>query len=119
MKKKIRKIVYPLLLLFILYIISGMILAKRQRKIIFKPVSLARDFVFDSPSQFQAFNIEVKRGESLNILHLYREDTAKGQVLYFHGNSGNIQINLPALTSFLQKVYNVFIVVYPSIEIST
>lgn len=118
MKKKLRKIVYPILLLFTLYIIAGLILARRQDMIIFKPVPLDTNYVFKTKWSHRAFNIPVSEASTLNILYLYT-DSAKGQVLYFPENSSNISTHLSRLSFFLERGYNVFIPDYPGFGKST
>ena len=118
MNKKLRKIIYPILLLFTLYIIGGMVLARRQDQFIFKPVPLDSGTVFKSAYAHKVFNIPVQTGETLNILYLYQED-AQGQVLYFGNNAGNIAVHLSDAVPFLQRGYNVFMVDYPGYGKST
>ncbi len=118
MKKKTRKIVYPILLLFILYIISGMVLSKRQQQLIFKPEKLDSSYSFKTVYPHKEFNIPIDATSTLNILYLYT-DSVRGQVLYFPGNSGNIATHLPLLPFFLKRGYNVFILDYPGFGKST
>ncbi len=118
MKKRIRKIVYPILLLFTLYIVAGMVLSKRQEQIIFKPEKLDSSYSFQTLYPHKVFDIPVNATSRLSILYVYT-DSSKGQVLYFPGNSGNISTHLGALPFFLKRGYNVFIMDYPGFGKST
>lgn len=117
-KKKIRKIVYPTLLLFTLYIIAGMILARRQDQLIFNPEKLDSSYVIKTNWPHKTFHIPVSQMSSLSILYLHT-DSANGQVLYFSENSGNISTHLSRLSFFLKNRYNVFIIDYPGYGKST
>ncbi len=118
MKKKLRKIIYPILLLFTLYIIAGLILARRQDMIIFKPAKLDSSYAVKTKWAHKTFYIPVSETSTLNILYLY-VDSAKGQVLYFPENSGNLSTHLRHLSFFLERGYNVFIPDYPGYGKST
>ncbi len=112
MNLKNKKVIYLLLLLFGLYILSGMILTRRQDKLIFNPQKLDSNFVFQTTFKQKEFNLKISSVSSLNVLYLQTEN-ANGQILYFHGRSGNINTYLPRLDTFLKAKKNIFIIDYP------
>lgn len=64
-----------------------------QDYIMFHPVSLEQDYVYDFEGKtFEEFFIEAGDGEQLNAV-IFKPDSSKsnGLVIYHHGNSGNIQ----------------------------
>jgi pimeloyl-ACP methyl ester carboxylesterase len=118
MTKKIRKIVYPILFIFSLYIISGIILSKKQEKIIFKPEKLPENYQFHFQYPFKELNIPLNESDQLNAVLLKAGDP-KGIVIYFHGNKGNITTYAGRMPVFLKNHYNVLIMDYPGFGKST
>jgi alpha/beta superfamily hydrolase len=79
-------VVVPLL---IAYAIICSFLYFAQEKIIFRPHKLVQDYQFQFEQPFEEINIPSINGYSLNALH-FPSDSAKGVVLFFHGNGGAI-----------------------------
>ncbi len=73
------------------------------------PVKLAPDFKFSYSAQ-EKF-IEVAPGVSLNALHFHQAD-AKGAVLFFHGNAGNLASWGDVSKDFMPLGYDVFVIDY-------
>lgn len=84
LKKTLLWVSVPLL---IGYIIICSFLYFIQENIIFQPHKLAIDYQYQFDNSFDEINIPTKDGQSLNALHFYA-DSAKGLVLFFHGNGG-------------------------------
>lgn len=61
-----------------------------QQKIIFRPEPLPQEYKYDFNIPFQEFNLTHKNGERINTLYFPSEEK-KGLILYFHGNSKNLQ----------------------------
>lgn len=118
MRKKIRKIVYPVLFVFCLYIISGLILSKQQEKIIFKPQKLPEDYSFNFSTPFKELNIPLNENSRLNAV-LLKAQQPKGLVLYFHGNKGNITTYARKMPVFLKNHFDVLLMDYPGYGKST
>ncbi len=62
-----------------------------EDSLIFQTAHLSKDhdFIFDQP--FQEFFIPTSDGEQLNNLLFKTEQPARGLIVYFHGNAGNLQ----------------------------
>ena len=61
-----------------------------QKKIIFRPDPLEQGHVYKFDRAFEEFNLEHSNGEKINTLFFPAEES-KGLVIYFHGNSKNLQ----------------------------
>jgi pimeloyl-ACP methyl ester carboxylesterase len=60
-----------------------------QERLIFLPSRLPDKFEYRFDQPFEEFNLKADDGAQLNALHFKIPD-AKGVVLYFHGNAGNL-----------------------------
>lgn len=80
-----------------------------QEKLIFLPVKLSSDFKFNYSADERL--IEVAPGVRLNALH-FRLPDARGLVLYFHGNAGNLAEWGSVSENFLPLGYDVFVFDY-------
>lgn len=61
-----------------------------QQKIIFRPEPLAQEHVYDFIIPFDEFNLEHDNGEKINTV-FFPSKESKALVIYFHGNSKNLQ----------------------------
>ncbi len=59
-----------------------------QEKFFFQPKVLAKDYQYQFDTKFEEFDIEVTPNINLNSLLFKAKDSAKGLILYFHGNAG-------------------------------
>lgn len=112
MNKRTRKIVYPLLLIIVLYLLAGLILQRNQRKLIFRPDKLSPTFKFQFDHPFREFNIPVADSSYYNMV-LIQAVNAKGIVIYFHGNTGNIATQSRHIPIFIKHNYDVLMMDYP------
>lgn len=60
-----------------------------QEKLIFIPSKMPVNHVYDFCQPYEEFWLTASDGAKLNAVHI-QNDSQKGVVLYFHGNSGNI-----------------------------
>lgn len=118
MRKKTRKIVYPILLVIVLFLLAGLILQRNQRMLIFRPTKLSKSFQFHFDRPFKEFNIPIADSSYLNMLLIQAEDP-KGIVIYFHGNTGNMATQSGHIPIFLQHHYDVLMMDYPGFGKST
>lgn len=80
-----------------------------QEYLIFHPIKLSADFKFTYEAE-ERF-VEVAKGVRLNALH-FKTDNARGVVLYFHGNAGNLSEWGSVSENFLPLGYDVFVYDY-------
>jgi len=78
-----------LLVLAGLYLLLGVLFVFFQERIIFQSEKLAPGHVFDFPLPYEERNVEMPDGALLNVVR-FRADSAKGVILYFHGNAGSL-----------------------------
>lgn len=84
-----RKLKVVLIVFVLLYLMSGLLLYLMQEKFIFLGETLPQDFTYRFDTPFQEHNIEAKDGGKINYLY-FKTDSAKGLIIYFHGNAGNL-----------------------------
>lgn len=84
MKKWIRRL-FGIILLYCLFVL-GMYFF--QEKLIFQSSELEQEYKYDFGMPLQEYHIRSENA-SINVIH-YTVDSAKGCILYFHGNAGNL-----------------------------
>lgn len=106
---KIKKIFFRLVIaLIILYSSICFFFYVSQEKLIFQPEKLSENFVYQFPGSFEEINIKSSSGNLLNGL-LFKTDSPKGVIVYFHGNAGSLRTWGNASDIFLENHYDVFI----------
>ena len=75
--------------LLIGYLIFASMLYFLQEKMIFLPSSLPEDYRYEFNAPFEEIFLQNNDGARLNGLH-FKSNNAKGVILYFHGNAGNL-----------------------------
>lgn len=105
-------------MILFLYVVGGLLLYKYQRRLVLRPDKLPRSFQFDFPVPFREYNLPLTDTDRLNMVWLHA-DSARGIVVYFHGNTGNIVQAYPHAEPFLKNRYDVLIVDYPGFGKST
>lgn len=101
-----------------IYIFAIIAMALIQERLIFLPTQLASDheFAFDRP--FEELFIDTKDGASLNGLY-FPVEGAKGLILYYHGNSGDLSRWGQVVAYFAQYGYDVLVMDYRTYGKST
>lgn len=89
-----------------------------QEKIIFLPSKIPAEHSFNFSQPFQEFFLTAKDGAQLNAVHIQNNST-KGVVLYFHGNSGNISDLNHVADLLTKKGYDAIFVDYRTFGKST
>lgn len=112
MNKRTRKIVYPILLVIVLYLLAGLVLQRNQKVFIFHPDKLPGDYRFSFDYPFKEFNIPFSDSSSLNMV-LFQAEQPRGIILYFQGNTGNIATNSRYIPVFIRHHYDVLMADYP------
>jgi alpha-beta hydrolase superfamily lysophospholipase len=106
------------LIIFLLYIFTGITLYFIQDFFLFHPIPLRSDHKFVFKHQFKELNIPI--GErNLNIIQFKSSEKRKGIVLYFHGNRQNVERYSKFVSPFISNGYEVWMPDYPGFGKST
>ena len=117
---KKRKIFKWVKIVLLVYILGGIALYFLQDRILFRPVSLKKNYNYDFPEKHEDINIPINDNSNLNIVRFLSTDTVtKGVVLYFHGNKKNISWYAKYPPFFTRHGYEVWIIDYPGYGKST
>lgn len=94
--------------IIILLVIGNIFTYPLQQFFLFQPVVLDQDYRFHFKSSFKEINLKTEDGGNINALH-FKNSNAKGVIIYFHGNAGNLvrwgQLN----DEFSELGYDLFI----------
>ncbi len=116
-RKKIWRLVK---IVVIIYLVVGSGLYFFQEKLLFHPVSLPEDYKFSFEIPFREINLAVDNEKKIDIVQFTVPDSiCKGVVLYFHGNSRNINRCAPCAINFTKNRYEVWMIDYPGFGKST
>jgi fermentation-respiration switch protein FrsA (DUF1100 family) len=107
-----------LLLFFVLYAMIGSSLYLLQEKIIFRPTVLPQNYVFNFDSNFEELFLKPNDEAVINALH-FKAENAKGIILYFHGNAGDLSRWGIIAEYFVDKHYDVLVMDYRTYGKST
>jgi uncharacterized protein len=127
MKKKIFRWAKVLVLL---YCTIGIAFYYLQERLLFHPVPVAPTAKYDFGQPFREVNLNYNKETNLNIIQFEAArprtsliagspDSAKGVVLYFHGNRRNVSWYARNAAEFTAKGYEVWIMDYPGFGKST
>lgn len=94
-----------------LYVFFVLFLYLFQEQFIMHPKKLPSDLMYDFKYPHNEYTIDVKPGVSLNAVHFPLDDS-KGVVLYFHGNTGELDVWGTVSDDFLKRGYEVFLIDY-------
>lgn len=100
------KLLYLLIAVITLYILITAIIFLLQRKFIFHPEPLTKDYTYDFPIPFEEYFIPGYDGTPINAL-LFKTPNPKGVIIYHHGNAGNLDRWGATATDFTSKGYDV------------
>ena len=113
--RRLKKIGVVLTILYILLVVSAYFL---QERLIFLPQKMPSNHIYGFCQEFEEFNLTTKDGARLNAVEI-KQDSARGVVLYFHGNSGNISHLAHVANLISGKGYDAILVDYRSYGKST
>ncbi len=99
------------IVLFVLYAILVLSAYQFQERLVFFPSKMPMNHTYDFCQPFEEFNLTAEDGAKLNAVHL-KQDSTKGVVLYFHGNSGNISHLNHVANLISRKGYDAILVDY-------
>lgn len=83
-----------------------------QENIIFQSDELEQDYIFQFSEQFHELTIPMQDGEKLNALLFSSSEPVKGMMVYFHGNSDNLQRWGRYAVDFTRLGYDVLMIDY-------
>ena len=110
--------IYVIASLLFVYILGFVILILIQERFIFLDDDLPQDHQFDVEGSFEEFFLEGPQQGRLNAL-LVKTDSAKGLILYFHGNRGNLTRWGPVVAPLTKFGYDVVVMDYRGFGKST
>ena len=111
LQKLSRRIVRTVIILLTLYLLSLVFFYFKQERFFFNPKHLDKDYVFEFTETFEELNIEVEKDIFLNAV-LFKADSSKGVIIYFHGNAGAIHDWGKRAHLFLENNYDILFVDY-------
>ncbi|MFY0591199.1 alpha/beta hydrolase [Roseivirga sp.] len=97
--------------LLLVYLIGALLLYKFQERFIFLDGELDESFEFQFESEFEELNLQAPNGGYLNALH-FKADSAKGLILYFHGNRGDLTRWGDIVNDYVKLNYDVLVMDY-------
>ncbi len=110
-----RKVMRWATVIIFIYASAGIALYYLQEKFLFHPDPLSKDFDFKFKLPFREVNIPMNARDTVNMIQFYPANAvAKGVVLYFHGNRGNVIRYEKYANNFLKNGYEVWIPDFPT-----
>ncbi|MDR9414895.1 MAG: alpha/beta fold hydrolase [Gracilimonas sp.] len=104
-------VVKTLILLIVLYAAVCLYFYSIQSSIIFHPRTLEENAHYDYSFDFQERWFEPEAGVRIHAIHAFTEaDSAKGLIMYLHGNRGSNKTSADKYTLFLNNGYDM---IYP------
>jgi pimeloyl-ACP methyl ester carboxylesterase len=104
----------------IVYCVIGIVLYYLQDYILFHPVQIQQQETYDFNTPHKEVNIPYSANSTINIVQFLTPDSsAKGVVLYFHGNKKNISWYSKFSPFFTKHSYEVWMIDYPGFGKST
>ncbi|MUH36817.1 alpha/beta hydrolase [Zobellia amurskyensis] len=104
--------------LIIVYVLIAFLAYTYQERLVFFPSKMPLNHTYDFCQDFEEFNLTTDDGAKLNAVHI-KQDSSKGIILYFHGNSGNISHLIHVANLFSEKGYESILVDYRTYGKST
>ncbi|MEO6812288.1 MAG: alpha/beta fold hydrolase [Ginsengibacter sp.] len=96
------------------YCSIGIALFYLQEKFLFHPRLLSEDFIFRFDIPFKEVKIPMNNTDTIDMIQFFPKDSIiKGVVLYFHGNTGNVNRYAKYVSNFTDNGYEVWMPDYP------
>ena len=110
-----KRIFLILKLIIIVYCLVGISLFYTQDKFLLHPITVSTDHVYKFEHSFKELNIPINNEDTVNLIRFIPADdtVAKGAVIYFHGNAGNVEHYADCINIFLENNYEVWMPDYP------
>lgn len=106
-------------IIVIIYCLVGIGLYFFQNKLLFRPVAIAKDKLYNFSQPHKEINIPYTDSSNMNIVQFLPAGNAKGVVLYFHGNRRNISWYEKYSSTFTRNGYEIWMLDYPGYGKST
>ncbi len=104
----------------LVYSIIGIAVYYAQEYIMLHPIKLDKSHKYNFKHPFNELNIAYDNNSNINIIRFTQpQDSAKGVVLYFHGNKNNIARYTRFVPNFTRNGYEVWMIDYPGFGKST
>lgn len=110
---------YTLSALITIYLVGGLALYFFQEKILFQPTTLNLNDAFKFSIPHKEYQLRYNQNTQISLVEFKPTSTAKGLVIYFHGNRDNIKRYAKHATNFTQYQYEVWMMDYPGFGKST
>ena len=107
-----KKLFVFIAVLVFIYMVVIIGLYSMQDKMIYLPTDLPKDHVYRLRHDHKEIFLTHDNGNQINALHFRTNENSKGVVLYFHGNSRNLQHWGRFVNKFLIRGYDVFMIDY-------
>lgn len=106
--------------LLLIYCLVGIIVYYVQDYALLHPIQLSKNYKYAFDNSYKELNIAFDKQSNINIIQFNQQaDTAKGVVLYFHGNKNNIEHYKRFAPNFTKNGYEVWMIDYPGFGKST
>ena len=116
-RKRLKKWI---IIIVVVYLAGGVALYLLQDAILFHPVQLNRSHRYDFKEPHRDLSIPIDNVDTLNLVQFQHQgDSAKGVVLYFHGNKGSLRRWGVIASAFTKYGYNVLVMDYRGFGKST
>lgn len=106
------------IILAVLYLLLASLAYFYQEGLVFFPSKMPMNHEYDFCQDYEEFFLTADDGARLNAVHI-KHHNAKGIILYFHGNSGNISHLIHVANLFSEKGYESVLVDYRNYGKST
>jgi alpha-beta hydrolase superfamily lysophospholipase len=105
----------------LIYSIIGIAFYYLQDKVLFRPVPVEKNVKYDLGQPYAEVNLPYNKETNLNIIQFPSAgtDSAKGVVLYFHGNKDNVTHYASHAAEFTHQGYEIWMLDYPKFGKST
>jgi len=107
MSKTKKSILATSITLCILYVAVCVYFYNIQNSILFSPRPLPADHTYSYDFDFEERFFETTDNAQIHAIHAKVEDSAKGLVIYFHGNAGNNDTSPAKFSLFMNEGYDV------------
>jgi alpha-beta hydrolase superfamily lysophospholipase len=115
-----RKIYRIAIVTTLIYCSIGIALYHLQEKLLFDPARLPKDFKFKFNGPFEEINIAMNKTDTLNLIKFSPADSIpRGIVIYFHGNTENVNRYAKFASNFTKHGFEVLMPDYPTFGKST
>ncbi len=102
---------YIILLVIIYHVIIGAVYLLED-KLVFMPKNLDRNHSFECPYDCDEYMIPSSIDHSSSVIHLMPKDSSIARIVYYHGNSRNIQEWIPRVKSLLDHGFEIIMMDY-------